>query len=409
MSRQRDGVAAGFAGSRGGRLRGVPGKAFGEEEGDQLGVDPSSGEARRFGGQGVEVGDTFHALEGELDLPAKAVEVEDVVRGEGCDGQGGEEENKVGGFKAARVRFAATLLGFLEQPTLFGLCLMRLLASDHQAHDQRVLGRVLRGAFMNADLHVGLLRHLRQGGEEIERTAVRAQQTQRVPAAAHDEVGPSGNHRTQIARAGIVAVGQHDIAGPIAEALQLLGAAPVGQLQLIHLARGQIVANVQPPTGPIGTRLTNRGRIQRPQAMPSPASGRHRRLLRYQRPHEVREPRPRLLKALEQSRIRQARNPGCLCPGAGLAQRHPAPPIGQCQPQQRLRGLHFPPPLERSSRPRRPIKVKIRRQLLAHRRPPIQDLTMCFHPDLESHRDSSRLLLILAPMTPTLSPRWAGR
>ena len=35
MSRQRDGLAAGMAGSRGGRVRDLPGALFGHEDGDQ--------------------------------------------------------------------------------------------------------------------------------------------------------------------------------------------------------------------------------------------------------------------------------------------------------------------------------------------------------------------------------------
>ena len=79
MRRQRDGLGAwGVAESRGGRFRDLPGNLFGDDGEDQPCVDPCSCEIRILGRQHVEAGQALEPFEGQLNLPAKAIEGEDV-------------------------------------------------------------------------------------------------------------------------------------------------------------------------------------------------------------------------------------------------------------------------------------------------------------------------------------------
>ena len=82
MRRQRDGLA-GVALSRGERVRDLPGNLFGDDSDDQPCVDPCTRKLRVLGGQRVEAGQALEPLERELDLPAEAIESEDVGRREG--------------------------------------------------------------------------------------------------------------------------------------------------------------------------------------------------------------------------------------------------------------------------------------------------------------------------------------
>src|SRR6266700_613646 len=81
---------------RGGRVQDFPGHVFGEKVGDELSVEPSSRKIGVFGGQLVEAKEALHALEGEFDLPASAVEGEDVGCGEGALFERGDEEDELG-------------------------------------------------------------------------------------------------------------------------------------------------------------------------------------------------------------------------------------------------------------------------------------------------------------------------
>jgi len=139
--RQRDGLA-GALWFRGGRVRDLPGNLLSDDGDDQPCVDPCSCEFRFLGRQLVEPSQAFEPLEGHLDLPAKAIEHEDVGRREGVGGQRGEQKNIVGCLETARVGLLAALLGILAQALALSLRLFRVLAPDHEAQDQRrSLGR----------------------------------------------------------------------------------------------------------------------------------------------------------------------------------------------------------------------------------------------------------------------------
>ncbi len=91
MTRQRDGLATGFAGSKGGRVRDLPGNSFGNQDGDQPGIDPGSRQFWAFGWQRIEAGEAFHPFKGEFDLPAQTIEGEH-IDGRECGGrQRGEQ------------------------------------------------------------------------------------------------------------------------------------------------------------------------------------------------------------------------------------------------------------------------------------------------------------------------------
>ena len=408
MRRQRDGLAADFVGFRGGRFRDLPGDLFSKQGHDQSCVDPCSCEFRLLGWQPRETSETLHPFEGEFDLPAKAVEGEHIGSGEGVGRQRGEEEDVLCRVETARIGLLAALLGVLQQALLLSLRVFRVLAPEDEAQDQRLQWRCPRRAFVDTHLHLAFLLGLSgERRKQVESCAVRVQQAQRVPAGTHDEVRAGLDHGPQIARSRIVAVAQRDIARRVGEALQVLGTVHIGQLNMIHLPARQVVADMQPPGRAIGTRLADRGSIERPQAVPGPSSGRHFRLFGNQRAHNIAEPRRRLAKPLKQRRVRQAGDLRRLGPGAGLAQRHAAAPIRQRQPQQCLGVPHFPSPREGAARPRRCFQAKTCRQAQPHFPPVIQDVIANRHPNLESRCDSPRPALNLAPMTPTLSP--AGR
>src|SRR5580693_4262230 len=116
--RQRDGLAGGVAESRGGRVRDLPGNLFGDDGDDQPCVDPCSCELRLLGRQHVEAGQALEPFEGQLNLPAKAIEREDVGRRESVSRQRGQEKNVLRRIETTRVGSLAALLGVLEQAFL---------------------------------------------------------------------------------------------------------------------------------------------------------------------------------------------------------------------------------------------------------------------------------------------------
>jgi len=85
VMRQREGLGAapsldaGFVGSRGGRIRDLPGNLFCDQEGNQPGIEPSLCERWVFGCELVKAGEALHSLEGEFDLPAETVDREHVA------------------------------------------------------------------------------------------------------------------------------------------------------------------------------------------------------------------------------------------------------------------------------------------------------------------------------------------
>src|SRR5258705_12439881 len=103
MSRQRDGLAGSVVRSRGERVRDLPGNLLCDDGDDQLCVNPCSREFRLLGGQRIEPGQALEPLERQLDLPAEAIEAEDVGRQEGGERQRGEEKNVLRRLETARV------------------------------------------------------------------------------------------------------------------------------------------------------------------------------------------------------------------------------------------------------------------------------------------------------------------
>ena len=125
MRRQRDGLAgvvveSGVVWSRGGRVRDLPGNLLCDDGDDQPCVNPCSREFGLFGRQRVEAGQALEPFERQFDLPAKAIEGEDVGRWEDGHRQRSKQKNVLGRLETARVGLLAALLGVLEQALLLG-------------------------------------------------------------------------------------------------------------------------------------------------------------------------------------------------------------------------------------------------------------------------------------------------
>ncbi|WP_261338803.1 hypothetical protein [Rhizobium leguminosarum] len=154
---------------------------------------------------------------------------------------------------------------------------------------------------VDTNLHLAFLLLLSgERGKQIKGLAIRLQQAQRVPAGPHDEVCTGVDHRPQVARPCIVAIGQHDIAGCVGKALKVLGTMDVGQLKLIDLSRCQVVADMQPPCRAVSARMADRRSIEHTQTIARKAPRRHFGLFGNQRGHDVAKPRRRFAQPLEQ-------------------------------------------------------------------------------------------------------------
>ena len=111
----------------GGRVRDLPGNLFCDQEGNEPGVNPRLCERGVSGCEFVEAGQALHALEGEFDLPAKAINREHVASRERIRRKRGHEHDVSGRFEAAWVDLGAAFLGVLEQAFLLGLRLFGVL------------------------------------------------------------------------------------------------------------------------------------------------------------------------------------------------------------------------------------------------------------------------------------------
>src|SRR5882757_10971890 len=179
MRRQLEGLAVGFSVSRGGRVRDFPGNLFSEQGHNQSCVNPRLCELWVLGWQSGEAGKALHPLEGEFDLPAKAIEGEHVGSREGVGRQRGEDEDVLRRLETARIGLLAALLGVLQQALLLRLRLFGVLAPDNEAQDQRLRWRGPRCAFVDTNLHLAFLLRLRgKRGKEIEWLTVPLQQAQ---------------------------------------------------------------------------------------------------------------------------------------------------------------------------------------------------------------------------------------
>src|SRR5712691_66907 len=228
MRRQRDGLADGFVGVRGGRFRDLPGDLFSKQGSDQSRVDPRLCEFGLLSGQPGEASEALHPFKGKFDLPAEAIKGEHVSSRESLCRQRSQEEDVLRRLETARVEFLAALLGGLEQALLLGFRLFRVLASDDEAQYQRFRRWGACRAFVDKDLHFTFLFRLSGESSKQVKTPVvlRVQEAQRVPAGTHDEVRAGVDYRPQIARLCIIAVTQRDIARLISQALQVFGTAP---------------------------------------------------------------------------------------------------------------------------------------------------------------------------------------
>src|SRR5882672_10790754 len=127
----------------GGRVQDLPGNVLDEEVGEELGVDPRSGEVGVLGRQLVEAEQALEAFEGELDLPAPAVEGENVGGGKAVGVERGDEQDELGGLEGLRGDPALPLGGGCAGTP--AACLG--LALGHAPGDQADRKGAARGAF----------------------------------------------------------------------------------------------------------------------------------------------------------------------------------------------------------------------------------------------------------------------
>jgi hypothetical protein len=235
---------------RGGRVQDFPGHVLGEEVGDELGVEPSSREVWVSCGQLVEAEQALHSLEGEFDLPAPAVEGEDVGGGEGVLVERGDEEDELGRLEGLRLDAALVFPGGLP-----GAGAARFGGGLVEAADDETDGKSIARGALRPD-HDGALGVLAPGEtvercEEIERLAVKGTPAHGIPARPHDEMATRRAHRAQVACLEIGAVGDGDLARSDREAAQALAGLAVADLDRGETLAGKVVAGVQAP----GSRL----------------------------------------------------------------------------------------------------------------------------------------------------------
>src|SRR6266851_3078199 len=119
VMRQREGLGAGclldvgFAGSKGGRVRDLPGNLFCDQEGNQPGVYPGLCERWVFGSEFIKPGKALHSLEGEFDLPAETVDRKHIASREHIRRKRGHEHDVLGRFKTAWIDLGAAFAGVL--------------------------------------------------------------------------------------------------------------------------------------------------------------------------------------------------------------------------------------------------------------------------------------------------------
>ena len=81
-----------------------------DERGEQFSVQIGLGELWLVGAQAIEFEDALEPLEGELDLPAQAVELERLGRRQDVGGEVGDDVDVGGGPQTARIGPAAFAL-----------------------------------------------------------------------------------------------------------------------------------------------------------------------------------------------------------------------------------------------------------------------------------------------------------
>src|ERR1700728_1329747 len=103
-----------------------------------MGVEPGQAAAFGLGGQLVYAQQAFQSLEGELDLPAQAIEGEDFVSGVNLVERGGQDD-KLGGDETSRIELSFVLGGHAAQPLDLGFDMFRGLAADDETRAQRLV------------------------------------------------------------------------------------------------------------------------------------------------------------------------------------------------------------------------------------------------------------------------------
>ena len=98
----------------GGKNPGVSIERLEQESDHQLGEDPRASDVGRLVREAAELEQLLEALEGQLDLPAIAIEFEDLASAEQRCGNGGEHHHEMRRFQRTRIDlpgFLARLLG----------------------------------------------------------------------------------------------------------------------------------------------------------------------------------------------------------------------------------------------------------------------------------------------------------
>src|SRR6266852_1159468 len=258
------------------RLRCCTGGRFGEtarrflcQQGqDEFGEYPTSRQVALLGWQVAEPKQRFESLEQKLDLPAQTIKFENSLR---CTflGQAGQQEDEFGCLQGARINLLTGLEGSSDYLLTRDLSFLRRQTSNDQAQLQKGSRRIACINQYRAACRVPF--DLGQSCKQIERFALRREQTKRIPTCANNQISTAVEDGSQVARTRVAAIPQTNIARLPLEPGQSLSAAIVGQFEVINPTR-QIVLQVQPPRCAVRTRVTDGARINHAQSPSRPGS-----------------------------------------------------------------------------------------------------------------------------------------
>src|SRR5436190_4626602 len=303
---------------------------------------PTSRQIRFLSRQLAEPKQRFEPFEQQFDLPAQSVKLENGLRSM-LLGQAGQQEDEFGRAQGPRINFLAGLEGSSHHLLACDLSLFRRQTSDDQTQLQMRSLRIARIDEYRAAYR--LLLDLIESCEQVEQFTLRREQTKRIPAGANEEIRTAVEDGRQFARTRIIAISQSDIAPLPFKSAQPLGAAIVGQFEVINSTR-QIVGQVQPMRGAICAGMADGTGINHAQSptLPGPADLRTRFFDKSAR-NEL-EPIRSIAEPLVKRWTGHLRYRACLSPGATSKQRIAAC-VDKGKPQEVACAL-YPPGAEKS-------------------------------------------------------------
>ena len=200
-----------------------------------------------------------------------------------------------------------------------------------------------------------------QIADQIERFVGRGGQAQRVPTQPDDEVGGAAAlcaEAPQHRRPGVIAITDADFARQRRATLQGFAAMLVGQFQMREPAASEIEHAVDAPVGARAAGFAHAGAVGEAQGAAGPTQLGAGRFRRKQSFHQHRKKVRRLVQPVFHPRIAEVGDPQHGRPGRRLAQRQPARPARQRDPQQGRTIDHLALALDRLGLQRQTIEVE---------------------------------------------------